>query len=270
MTSLSRIASALVIVVLGGAATADAESLFGKTWTASVTYGPYARASLGAAELSPDNGYWHSPGYPSDPEVRFDLSGDTAATGELALGFDWQNGWRLDLSILALGSSDVSGPCSGTSDGSLCSDHADIQSASVSTRAAMVNVFYAPFEARGSHSVFQPLLVAGVGTSANKVGQWTRYNDNTDATSATTRTFEGARSVSPAWSIGAGASLQVTKPGKWPVIIELLARYYDFGEAQGGATPLPGNGSSVPAQPLTFDNHQTVVALGVRIPMERY
>ena len=264
-------ACALAVVTGAGAACAqNAPSLFNTKQTASVTYGPYVRFALGAAKSSPDNGYWRPTGYPEDPEVWFDLSGETTGMAEIATGFDWQNGWRADFSFLATGTGSVSGPCSGASDASSCDIHADISAASIATRAALFNVFYAPFEAGGSHSAFQPFIVAGIGAATNEVGQWTRYNDNTDVTTRTTKTFEGNSSVSPVWSVGVGAAQQVTKPGKWPVLVEFAVRYYDFGEASGSATPLPDNGSSEPVQPLTFDNHQTVATLGVRIPMQRY
>lgn len=261
---------ALQISALAGAATMafaeDYGSLFG-TRTASVTYGPYLRAELGYGNTSLGGGYWRSPGYIPDPEVRFDLSGDGVALGSVAFGFDWQNGWRGDVGVVATGQSGVSGPCSSASYGSPCSTHADIASASVSTTALMGNVFYAPMEARGSNSVLQPFVSAGLGLARNKVGDWTRVNSGATQPS---RTFSGDTSSSLAWSVGAGVSYQVTRPGKWPVIVEASVRYYDFGSASGGATPLAGSGASQPVQPLTFDHRQSVVSIGVRIPLKRY
>jgi len=256
------------VTVAGPARAEDSQSLFGTDRTASVTYGPYVRLSLGATKPRPAGGYWQPPGYPSDPEVGFDLSGDTVGMAEVAIGKDWQNGWRVDMSFLTTGSSAVGGDCSWVSNGDSCDLHVDSVSASVMTRAAMFNIFYAPFEARGSHSTFQPFVVASIGAASNEVGAWTRYNPN--ITDRPTRSFEGNTSVSPAWSVGIGAAQQITKPGKWPAIVEFTLRYYDFGEASGGATPLPGEGSSQPAQPLSFDNRQTVATLSLRVPLQRY
>lgn len=131
----------------------------------------------------------------------------------------------------------------------------------------MGNVYYAPLEARGSNSVFQPFIVGGLGLAQNSVDDWTRSNP---LSTRPFRTFSGATTTSLAWSIGVGASYQVTRPGKWPVLIEASWRYYDLGSAEGGAVPLPGNGSEEPLQPLTFDVEQSVIAIGVRIPLQRY
>lgn len=258
-----------VVAFAGMASSVSAEegaSLFG-TRTASVTYGPYLRAELGYGSSSLGEGFWRSPGFDPDPEIRFDLSGDSSALGSVAFGFDWQNGWRGDVGLVATGKSNSSGPCSSASDGSPCSTHADISAVSVKTTALMGTVFYAPLEARGSNAVLQPFLSAGLGLAQNKVGDWTRVNPGATQPS---RTFAGDTSSSLAWSVGAGLSYQVTKPGKWPVILEASVRYYDFGSASGGATPLAGSGTSQPVQPLTFDHSQSVVSIGVRIPLRRY
>ena len=234
--------------------------------TASVTFGPYARAEFGGSLMGADGGYWLPPGS-SDPRISFDASAQDTFLGSVALGYDWQNGIRADLSFLGTGTSDVSGPCSGASDGTPCSDHADITDASVSTMAAMGNIFYAPLEARGSNSVFQPFVAAGVGVALNEVGAWTRENPGS---ARPVRTFSGDRSSSLAWSVGIGASLQVTRAGRWPVIVEAAWRYYDYGTASGGSTPLAGSGTSEPRQPFSFDLNSQVISLGVRIPLKRY
>ncbi|MFN4202745.1 MAG: hypothetical protein ACK4GM_06820 [Tabrizicola sp.] len=45
-------------------------------------------------------------------------------------------------------------------------------------------------------------------------------------------------------------------------------RYFDLGTARGGTTPLPGSGAGgAPVEALNFDVNDTVVALGLRIPM---
>lgn len=273
--STGAVALASVLVVSAATCKASAQetqSLFGIE-SASVTYGPYVRLEFGGAMPLPSDAYWLPPGE-DDPRIDFDSSGSDLGFGTVAFGFDWQTGIRADVSFFGMGTSDIIAPCLGASDGSDCSDHAGIKEASVSTRGAMANVFYAPFEARGSNSVFQPFIVAGLGIARNEVGEWTRENlsppppDKPDRREL--RTFEGDISSGLAWSIGVGASLQVTRPGKWPVMIEVAWRYYDFGSASGGATPLPDNGNSKPRQPFTFDNEAHVITLGVRVPLQRY
>lgn len=269
MRRLSKIfalisALALVHMVPEAAEAQESGLLSGRT--ASVTIGPYFRGSLGSVEPNFGNGYWRPPGFGSDPEIRFDVDGDTLGMGTLALGYDWQ-GWRAEVAVSRFGSTNVSGSCSSASDGSSCAVHADIESASLATTAAMGNVYYAPFEARGSHSVFQPFLVAGLGIASNSMGEWTRTNPGATSPS---RTFEGNRNRSLAWSVGIGASYQVTRPGRWPVLLEASWRFHDLGSAVGGALPLPGSGMSQPVQPLKFDVRHSVFEIGVRIPLERF
>ncbi|WP_411892561.1 hypothetical protein [Yoonia sp. SDW83-1] len=62
----------------------------------------------------------------------------------------------------------------------------------------------------------------------------------------------------------------MTKPGQYPIIVEMTWRYYNLGTAEGGRQPVAGSGSSEPVQPLTFDVESHVISIGVRIPLQRY
>lgn len=243
----------------------DGESLFGVD-SASVTYGPYLRLDLGGAMLDPSNAFWAPPGE-DDPSISLDATAEDVGFGALGIGFDWQTGIRADLSVFGTGTSNMSAPCESVSDGTSCSTHGSVSDASVSTRGIMASVYYAPLEARGSNARFQPFFVAGIGGARNEVGDWTRENPSADRP---IRTFEGDTTSALAWSVGVGASYQVTEPGRWPVILEASWRYYDFGEASGSSTPLPDSGNSQPRDPFTFDNEAQVVTFGVRIPLQRY
>ncbi len=256
---------AMVFVNSGQAAAQDAEGLFGAR-SASVTYGPYARTEAGWSMAEPGDGTWTPPGV-SDPRIMFDVDGKTSGFGAVAVGYDWQNGFRADLSVFGTGASDISASCASASDGSSCSTHVQSVNAEVSTRGLMANIFYAPLEARGSNSVFQPFIVAGIGIARNEVTDWTRSNPDSARPS---RTFEGDTSSDLAWSIGAGASLQVSRPGRWPIIVEAAWRYYDFGTASGGSTPLPDSGGSQPREPFSFDHESHVVTFGIRVPLQKY
>jgi hypothetical protein len=267
---LTRIALAALVagqvgIAAGAAHAQDGGAQVGNPDQASVTYGPYARFEIGRSDYSADNGYWHPPGYPADPQINFNLSAKDAGFGALAIGYDWQNGFRGDVSLSVSGSANVAGPCSSASDGTPCTTHADISDASIRTAAIMGNVFYSPLEQAGNDSRFQPFLVGGIGLARNKVGQWTRYNAGAGTP---TRTFQGDTSVELAWSVGAGAAYQLTRPGEWPVMLEASWRYYDYGTAQGGAQPV--GGGSQPQKPLTFDNTAHVIAIGLRVPLQRY
>lgn len=275
MIRLSRgVAAAGLALFWSGAAIGQDLAGFGKD-VASVTYGPYVRAEIGHGSTAADDGFWAPPG-PADPQIFFDLDADDGTTGAVAIGFDWQNGWRMDASFGRFTGGPVAGPCIAASDGTACDigptldNHADIESASFSASTLMANLFYAPFEAKGSHSRFQPFVVGGLGLSRNKVGVWTRENNNSGLTDRPTRAFAGASSTRLAWSVGIGAAWQLTPPGKRPVIVEASWRYYDFGKASGGSSPLPENGTSQPRDPLTFDASSSVFSVGIRIPLKRY
>ncbi|MBI1416074.1 MAG: hypothetical protein GC146_02520 [Limimaricola sp.] len=64
--------------------------------------------------------------------------------------------------------------------------------------------------------------------------------------------------------------MQLTPPGKPPVILEIAYRYYDFGTAQGGTDVVAGGGASTPVQGLTFHNTDQVLSVSLRIPLTRY
>jgi opacity protein-like surface antigen len=256
---------AMFIAHNGLAAAQDVQGLSGAR-SASVTYGPYARAEAGWNIAEPSDGSWTPPGS-ADPRITFDVDGETGGFGAIAVGYDWQNGVRADLSVFGIGASDVSASCARASDGTSCSTHVQSVNAEVSTRGLMANIFYAPLEARGSNSLFQPFLVAGLGIARNEVSDWTRTNPGSARPS---RTFEGDTSSDLAWSIGAGASLQVSRPGRWPIILEAAWRYYDFGTASGGSTPLPDSGGSEPREPFSFDHESHVVTFGIRVPLQKY
>jgi len=237
------------------------------TQTASVTYGPYARLSFGTSANSYDDGRWQNGG--GDPTIMFDLGDETASFGELAIGYDWQNGFRADLALGRFGDADAIGPCASTSNATPCSDHADISGGTVSSTTVMGNIYYAPFEHRGNNSVFQPFLTAGIGFARNEVGVWTREANPGSPSPRPFRSFESNTDTQFAWSVGLGAAWQISRPGQHPVLVEASWRYFDLGEASGGATPLPGNGAGAPDVPLTFENTRQVFSLGIRIPLQR-
>lgn len=237
----------------------------GSARVGSVTYGPYLRFEAGSFGTDLDNAFWLPPG-DSDPQVNFDLDGDRTAFGGIALGYDWQNGFRGDLALLRTGDIGFSGPCSSASNGSSCTEtpHADITDGTVRTTALMANVFYSPMEQRGSNAVFQPFFVAGLGFAENNIESWTRTNA---AAEQPVRVFSSNKSSDVAWSLGFGAAWQVTRAGQYPIIIEASWRHFDFGTAEGSTVSDVGSG--IPRQGLTFDNRSQVISIGVRIPLQR-
>lgn len=238
-------------------------TLFGKT-SASVTFGPYLRFEAGRSSIDLSDANWLPPG-PSDPRVFFDFADQDHTFVGAAVGFDWMNGFRADVGLVSAGEVDATGPWSYTVPADP-GPHADITAATVRTTALMGSVFYSPLEQRGVNSRVQPYLVAGLGLARNEMSDWTRSNA---ASPNPVRTFAGDSSVDLAWSVGAGVSMQVTRAGQHPVLIDLSLRYYDFGTAEGGSSPITGSGS-IPREALQVDRADTVVTVGVRVPLKRY
>ena len=248
-------ASAIASIALLSAAQADP--------MAPGLTGGYARLELGLAQVTPQSGNWMGPSM-SAPLVSFSGNSDTAGFAELAFGYDWQNGWRSDLSIFGTGTADATGTCASASDNSSCSGHADITAATIKTKGLMANVFYVPM-ASSSQSTVQPYVTAGLGVARNDLGEWTRRNPSS---SQVERSFEGGSSTGLAWSIGVGASVQLSKAGDWPVMLDASWRYFDFGHVSGSTAPLPGSGGSTPPKAYNFDNTAQVISLGLRIPLQ--
>jgi opacity protein-like surface antigen len=181
------------------------------------------------------------------------------------------------MAITHTGDISVYGPCISASDGTPCDRppapvraHADIADGSARSTVLMANLFYAPLEARGSNSRFQPFLVGGIGFSRNTVESWTRFNldaGTPPGSGPATRVFGSNTETDFAWSIGLGASWQLTRAGQRPVLLDVSWRYYDFGEAVGGS--VADVGVSTPRQPLTFDLDGHVFSVGLRIPLQR-
>ena len=254
---------ALAALAPAGAARAG-ESLFGVT-SAGISYGPYVRAELGAASSDISDGYWLPPNHPEDPKVFFDLDGGNPVAGSVAAGFDWMNGLRADLSVTSFGRQTVDGSWSRT-DPPDDRTHADV-SAKLSSVAVMLNGTYSPLERMGRNSRLQPFVTAGLGLAFNDISEWERTNPDSDRP---VRAFRGRTTTSVAWSLGAGISWQAAKLGGRPVMVEATYRYFDLGSARGRSVPQPGNGNSQPVRPLTFDPHEHLVTLGIRIPLRSY
>lgn len=224
----------------------------------------YVRIELGYGTTDLADGNWLPPGQ-SDPRVYFDLTSKSVGYGAFAIGHDWHNGVRADIGAAIFGSTNLTAP-----EGSPRPDdqdqHASITAGSVSSVALMANLFYSPLERSNPGSKLQPFVVFGAGIANNKTGTWTR--ENTEAETEV-RSFEGSSNTDLAWSIGLGASYEVARAGKSPVMVEAAWRYYDLGTAKGGTTPLPGNGASQPQDPLNFTARHSVVSIGLRIPLGR-
>lgn len=260
-------AQSVFLAVTAPAVAQDAEAISFETSASSQSAtapGPYLRFELGAIVPELDDAYWLPPG-PADPQINFDLDGDNAAFAGIAFGYDWQNGYRADVSILHSADIGFSGPCVSASDGSDCdlTPHADISDGAVSSTALMANLFYSPMQANGSNSTFQPYLVAGLGLARNTVDSWTRVNP---ASGNPVRIFGSNTETEFAWSLGLGASWEITQAGSQPLLFDVSWRYFDLGSAVGG--DVADVGAGVPRQPLTFDMTAHTFSVGLRIPLQ--
>lgn len=242
--------------------TAEGKSLLGKR-TAAVTYGPYFRGAIGYEFNKTRSGDWIPPG-PSDPQVFFDIDARDAAYGALGLGYDWMNGFRADVSLSRFATKGASGPWSYTVP-TVAGPHASVDTRYSST-AMLGTLYYSPLQHQGNNSRFQPYVLVGAGLSANKMKSWTRTNA---AAVQPVRSFESGSKTDFAWTLGLGASWQMQKQGKRPIILDVTYQYFDLGEAAGGSSPLPGSGTSVPRRPLHLDLETSVLSVGIRIPLER-
>lgn len=218
----------------------------------------YLRIELGAAQPDAGDASWLPPG-PSDPRVFFDLDLDTAATGAIAIGRSFGDGWRGEVAINSFGSSDFSGDWSYT----IPADpgpHASMQG-SVRSVAFFANGYY-DIAMEGD---FTPFLTAGLGVADNTMGEWTRINPDSERN---TRSFAEGSDRGFAWNIGAGVAWDVGPVlGSGPAKLELAWRYFDLGSVSGSSEPLDGSGKSNPIEALNFDVTNQVVSVGLRFPL---
>ncbi|WP_152003433.1 hypothetical protein [Roseobacter sp. TSBP12] len=218
ITHLSRLAPLALSVALTTAMTAPltaAPDNLPGAGLASVTYGPYLRAEFGMATTDINDGSWQPHGYPSDPQVNFDLSGEDGSFGTVAMGFDWMNGYRFDLGMTFSESMSVSGPCASASDGSDCATHADITSATLDTSALMGSLYYSPLEAPAKTPPSIRLSSSGLALPTTK--------------------SESGPGPMTACRPGLIAALRATVPPAWPTPWAL---------APVGRSPNPANGPS--------------------------
>lgn len=218
----------------------------------------YLRIELGVVQPDAGDASWLPPG-PSDPRVYFDLDLDRAATGAIAFGRSFGEGWRGEVAFNSFGSSDFSGNWSYTVPADP-GPHASMEG-SVKSVAFFANGYYdVPMEGD-----FTPFLTAGLGMARNSMDDWTRINPDAERS---TRSFAGSSDSGFAWNIGAGVAWDVGSiGGSGPAKLELAWRYFDLGSVSGSAAPLDGSGSSTPREPLNFDVTNQVFSVGLRFPL---
>ncbi|MFN7223760.1 MAG: outer membrane protein [Paracoccaceae bacterium] len=230
---------------------------------AMASSGTYLRFELGGARSKAGDANWLPPGYPTDPQVFFDLDMDNSAFAAVAVGHDYGAGWRAEIALNAFGRSNFAGPWSYTVPVTT-GPHASMEG-SVRSVALMANGYY-DFDLGNK---VKPFVTAGLGLAQNSMN-WSRIDP-----AGNTRSFERSSNSSLAWSVGLGLSVDVGPIiGKAPATFEIAWRYHDLGTAKGSAQSLTGGGGGggegpggIPTAPLNFDLTQQVVSIGLRIPL---
>lgn len=235
------------------------------TQSAYAEEGWYVRGEAGLNMLATGEGYWQGPGA-ADPRITWSLNDPVTWTGAVGLGYDWNNGFRVDKSIGIVGSMQVDGTFQSASDGSPATDHATDIHAPVSAIYAMGNIFVEPLKLSGSDSPVQPFLTAGLGVANVSMGEWTRNRPNHPDPTRVTRSFSGDSQVNLAWSVGAGVSFELEDLLGSEGYLDLTYRYTDLGQAQGGDVST-GVGSSSPVEPFNFRLASHALTIGLRMPL---
>jgi opacity protein-like surface antigen len=255
-------AVAATLALAGPIAAQDGESLFGVT-SAGVTYGPYVRAEIGIGRSDWGDAYWLPPG-PADPKVFFDFGNNDSATGGVAVGFDRMDGFRFDVSLNASGDRDATGDWSSTAP-STPGPHAEITRAEIRSTVLMANAYFSPLEYMGRDEVVQPFVTAGIGVAWNRMSTWTRTSELSPQPE---RSYEGDTTTDFAWAVGAGIAWSAARWQGRPVLVDVTYRYRDLGEAKGSTTVIGTGGE--PREPLTVENRDHSITIGLRIPLQAY
>ncbi|MES2969077.1 MAG: hypothetical protein V4804_10055 [Pseudomonadota bacterium] len=236
------------------------------TFMARLMKDAYVRAEMGMGVTGSQDASWLPPDYNGTtvPKVLFDLGHDSSAFGALAVGRDFQNGYRAELAFNVFGKSDFAGDWSST-EPATPGPHASVKGDTRSF-ALMLNGYYSPFEGTQRSGRIKPFVTAGLGLAHNTMGDWTRINVELPRTE---RSFEGSSQTALAWTVGLGMSIDLkeNKAGNIPKL-EISYRYFDLGNVRGGTTPLPGSGAGGdPVKALNFDKTEQVISIGIRIPL---
>ncbi len=222
--------------------------------------GTYIRFDLGYLNGSFGDAFWQPPGFPSDPEVHFDVSGDSGLVGGVAVGRYVTPDIRAEGAIVLFGDQPFDGSWSYTIPAT-SGPHADVRG-SVRSVALMANGYYDFPTGAGA---ITPYVTAGIGLASNTMSDWTRINADVGRTE---RTFAGGQNSDLAWSVGVGASVDISRQVGRAALLDFGYRYYDLGQAVGSTTPLPGSGSGGdPVTGLTIDVQRQVFNIGITFPM---
>lgn len=223
--------------------------------------GFFVRLGAGGTVLQPVTGRWLPPGYPSDPEVYFDVTGGLAASINGGVGYDFGNGVRAELNVTHLFPRSIDAPWTYTVPAT-SGPHADM-TATASSTAVLATGTYS-FDFGDSGPEVTPFVSGGIGVSFNRMGDWTRTNTSV---SPTTRTYQGDSNMSLAFSLGGGVSVDLSGDSGMPMFLDISYRYLNLGNTIGSDVPV-GSGSS-PVEPFNFNNSAHEIGVSVRIPIGR-
>lgn len=245
----------LSAAALGAGATAASAADMNSVVPAGTTF--YVRGDLGGSWQTSGSASWTTPG---GQYQAMDLGNDGSLSAGIALGAQFTPMFRADLSYTFLGHFGLDSCRLGNAGG--CGNSHN--TATVNTHLFMVNGYAQSPQAvsLGALSV-TPFVTAGIGGALHDFSDWNHVGQFTPAPG---RNFHGDTTWDFAWTVGAGASVDVSKALSRPAFLDITYRYTDAGNAQGSSQPLPGNGAGIPVDAYNADIRTHSVFVGLRIP----
>lgn len=216
----------------------------------------YVRGEVGGTWQNSDSASWTSPGSEFQA-MNLDTSGSPSAG--VAIGGYFVPNIRGDLSYTYLGHFDLAS-CRISGSGQ-CGQSRN--TGSVNSHLFMANAFVEapqPFMVGGASVT--PFATVGIGAALHDFGMWNHVGQNTPAAG---HDYNGANKWDFAWTVGAGASVDVSGAMNRPAFVDVTWRYTDAGNAKGGTTP--DHGSGFPDEAYNADIKTHSIFVGLRMPL---
>lgn len=212
----------------------------------------YVRGEVGGTWQNSDSASWTTPGG-TFQDMQLDTSG-SASVGAAVGGYFVPN-IRGDLSYTFLGHFDLDS-CKLTAGNSDCGTSRN--TGSLNSHLFMTNLFLeAPQSFAVGSAMVTPFVTAGLGAAVHDFGTWFHEPSN--------RYFHGKTSADFAWTVGAGATVDVSSAMKRPAKVDITWRYTDAGNAEGSSQPLDNGSPATAAYNVDVKAHSVFV--GLRIPL---
>lgn len=221
----------------------------------------YVRGEVGGTWQNSDSASWTTPGG-TFQDMKLGTSG-SASVGAAVGGYFVPN-IRGDLSYTFLGHFDLDS-CKLTAGNSDCGESHN--SGSLNSHLFMANIFLeAPQPVMVGSASVTPFVTAGAGAAVHDFGVWNHIGTGgTVPPTPVDRDFQGKTSTDFAWTVGAGASVDVSGAVNRPAFVDITWRYTDAGTAKGSPDPVANGSSATEAYNVDVKSHSVFV--GLRIPL---